>query len=149
MGPWAGVWDAGLTFQLNVMVELAPLAESVAVTVTEVGPAAVIVPEMTPAAGSIVRPAGRPLAEYTTVGALLVEPTEMDTWSPTELVWSPGLVKLTAAGLLVWVPEPVSVDVGDVVTVTVGLPLGSGMTTVVTCVVEGTQRSSRRSTVRG
>jgi hypothetical protein len=65
---------------------VAPLAESVAVTVTALAPEPVRVPEMIPEPGSIVKPSGRPVALYTTVEALLLLPTATLTLSPVVFV---------------------------------------------------------------
>ena len=58
---WIGGGVVAVTVQVNVAERLAPVV-SVAVTVTELEPAAVGVPEISPVVALIVRPVGNPTA---------------------------------------------------------------------------------------
>jgi hypothetical protein len=84
-----------VTDQVNV-VDAVSASESVAVTVTELVPAVIGVPEMTPVDELIERPAGRPVAPNVTGlasavswGATIVRPPMAE---PETLDWVPGLV---------------------------------------------------------
>src|SRR5215471_8028782 len=84
--------------QVNVAWPVA--SPSVAVTVTLPLNWAVMVPEMTPVAGSIASPGGSTGAENTSgkadVSFALIGKS---TAAPTGLVWGPGLVTVTVSGL--------------------------------------------------
>ena len=105
-----------LTASVKVAVTSAPLG-SLAVTVTLYGPdplaALSIVPEINPVAGSMLRPAGRPVAEYVNV-------------SPFGSLNAPAVARLNApASVPVWFARPVVTGVAFctvIVTVAVAVP---------------------------